>query len=52
MTVKLKEIDQANSFTTLSSWRGLRDGGEIGLQNFKHQGTVADSAVDRTSKPK
>ena len=31
MTIKLKEIDHANSLAALSSWKGLRDAGEVGL---------------------
>lgn len=51
MTVELKEIDQAKSLTALSSQRGLEEGGETALQNFKSLGEFVTQSMDRTNKP-
>ena len=41
MTVKLKEIDQANSLAALSSWKGLKMGRSWSVE-FQVPGDFAD----------
>ena len=51
MTVKLKEIDQANSLTALSSWKELEMGEKLVYRISSTRGFLQTQSVDRTNKP-
>lgn len=52
MTVKLKEIDQAHSLTSLSSRRGLQMGEKLVCRISRNRGFLQSQCADRSNNPK